>query len=209
MEAFVHVLIPDDPVLASNFVSLEQPLLHSLYYYYRTELTAPQVKTVEEAYERWGELQQMLPKRFQTMEPDAVAGDDDGYVLEGVAGQRLTRLYVVDVGNRAGDLEACYVMLRRAQLDGWRVPLGDVLREINDGIDYVDVYRRVMRVLSLSSPPGLLRAVRRVAPYGPATALALDAEQEREYSGHCDKIIRILSANDSFAYAAHRGLYAM
>ncbi|QTE01452.1 hypothetical protein [Streptomyces cyanogenus] len=205
----MHILIPDDPVLASNFISLERPLLYSLYYYYPTELTSSQARTVEEAYKHWGELQQMLPGRFQTMEPDAVTGDDDGYVLESVAGQRLTRLYAVDVRNRVDHLEACYVMLRQAQLDGWRDPLADVLREINDGIDYISMYRRVLRVLSLSSPPELLRAVRRVTSHGPATTLALNAEQESEYSAHCDNIIRILSADDSFAYAAHRGLYAI
>ncbi|MFI0813581.1 hypothetical protein [Streptomyces echinatus] len=209
MEALVHVLIPDDPVLASSFLLLEEPLLYSLRYYYWTELTSRQQQTVGEAYESWGELQQVLPARFNPPVPDSEPVGGDDYVLEGIAGNRLTRLYAIDAGAHIGPLDACYLMLRRAQLDGWRDDLADVLREINKEVDCVDRLRRVLRVLRLVSPPHLLQAIRRVAPHGPVTALALNAGQEREHKGHCAKVIAILSADDSFAYDNHRELYML
>lgn len=208
----MHVLIPDDPVLAASFLAVEEPLLFSLHHWYRLELTASQAKTVRVAYDSWGELQQMLPVRFHTQAPDAEFGEEDGYVLEGVTGQRLTRLYAVDAGLRISHLEACYMMLRQSQLDSWRGPLdplADVVREIGDGIDLVGNFRRVLQVFCLPSPPQLLAAIRRVIPRGPVTAVALDAEQEREYRGHCEKVVKILSGGDSFAYATHRALYTM
>ncbi|MFF9091298.1 hypothetical protein ACF1BE_34055 [Streptomyces sp. NPDC014991] len=208
----MHVLVPDDPVMAAKFLSVEEPLLHSLHYYYRAELTDAQAATIRVAYDSWGELQQDLPARFRSHAPDAVTGEEDGYVLEGVAGQRLTRLCAIEAGQRVDHLEACYVMLRQAQLDSHRGPLSllaDVLLEINDGIDFVDRLRRVLQVLRLPSPPRLLAAIPRPAPRGPVTVVALNAEQEREYRGHCGKVIGILSGDDSFAFITHWALYRM
>ncbi|WP_158838744.1 hypothetical protein [Streptomyces sp. NRRL S-1022] len=162
------------------------------------------------AYESWGQLQQMLPSRFHAQSPDAEASEEDGYVLEGLAGQRLTRLYPVDAGLRISNLEICYMMLRQAQLDSWRGPLdplADVLREIDDGIDLIGHFRRVLQVLRLPSPPQLLAAFGRGAPRGPVTVVSLDAEQEREYRDHCETVVGILSGDDTFAYATHRALY--
>ncbi|MFI2765667.1 hypothetical protein ACH5A3_43905 [Streptomyces echinatus] len=208
----MHVLIPDDPVLAASFLSLEQPLLFSLHYYYRAELTNAQATTVGMAYKSWGELQQMLPGRFRGLPTDVWGSEEESYILEGVGRQRLTHLHAVDAGLRVSHLEACYMMLRRAQLDslhGPLEPLADILVEIDEGIDLVDRYRRVLQILYLPSPPQLLAAIRRVTPRGPVTAVALNAEQEREYRSHCEKVIEILSGDDSFAYATHRALYAM
>jgi hypothetical protein len=206
----VHILIPDDPVLAAGFLLLEQPLLSSLRLRYRTVLTDSQAKIIEVAHKSWGELQRMLPRGFHAHPPETGASEPEGCVLETLGGQRLTTLYAVDPGQRVGHLEVCYMMLRQAQIDGWPGPLDvldDVLREIGDGVDLVDRYGRVLQVLRLPSPPRLLAAVRQATPPGPATPVTLSAEQEREYRGHCEKIIGILSGDDGFAYAAHRALY--
>ncbi|GGW13219.1 hypothetical protein GCM10018980_71340 [Streptomyces capoamus] len=208
----MHVLIPDDPVLAASFLVLEQPLFHSLHYLYRMELTASQANTIGVAYESWGQLQQMLPSRFHAQTPDAQASEEGGYVLEDSTGQRLTTLHLVDAGRRISDLETCYMMLRQAQLDSVRGPLdplADVLREIDDGINLVGHFRRVLQVLRLPSPPQLLAAVRRVAPRGPATPVTLNPEQEREYRDYCEAVVGIFSGNDIFAYTTHRALYSM
>lgn len=207
----MHVLILDDPVLAANFISLEQPLLYSLHYYYRTELTAAQARVVDVAYESWGKLQQMLPLRFRTPGSDADISEEDGYVLENAAGQLLNPLHVIDAGQCVDHLRACYLMLRQAQLDGLRDPLADVLRQISDGNDDIgltDCFRRVLQVLYLPSPPHLLAAVRRVEPNG-STALSLNGEQEREYRVFLETVVGILSGDDLFAHATHRALYAV
>ncbi|UFR07142.1 hypothetical protein KBP30_41100 [Streptomyces sp. Go40/10] len=209
------LLIPDDPVFKSCFIPLEQPLFYSLQYWYTTELTDSQMATVRDAYDSWGEIEQMLPPRFRAQAPEA-DGEDDDYVLEGVAGQRLTRLYAVEAGDRVGRLEACYTMLRQAQLDRWPHPLADILREINalgsspdrtDGVDLVDSLRRVLRVLSLQAPPHLLASIRQAAPSGPVKTIALNAEQEQEYRVYCEKVVHVLSAGDRFTYTTHRLLY--
>ncbi|MEU3862828.1 hypothetical protein AB0F03_36980 [Streptomyces sp. NPDC028722] len=208
----MHVLVPDDPVMAVNFLSVEEPLLHSLHYYYGTELTDAQAATIRVAYDSWGELQQELPARFRSHAPDVVTDEEVGYVLEGVAGQRLTRLCAIDVGQRVDHLEACYIMLRQAQLDSRRgalALLADVLLEINDGIDFVDRLRRVLQVLRLPPPPRLLAAIPLPAPCGPVTVVPLNAEQEGEYRGYCGKVIGILSGDDGFAFVTHWALYAM
>ncbi|MEU0256638.1 hypothetical protein ABZ299_30125 [Streptomyces sp. NPDC006184] len=208
----MHVLVPDDPVMAVNFLSVEEPLLHSLHYYYRAELTDAQAAIIRVAYDSWGELQQELPARFRSHAPDAVTDEEDGYVLEGVAGQRLTRLCAIDAGQRVHHLEACYRMLRQAQLDrhhGALALLADVLLEINSGIDFVDRLRRVLQVLRLPSPPRILAAIPPPAHRESVTVVALNTEEEREYRGHCGKVIGILSGDDGFAFVTHWALYAM
>ncbi|POX58820.1 hypothetical protein C3492_35375 [Streptomyces sp. Ru62] len=210
-------LIPDDPVFKSCFIPLEQPLFYSLQYWYTTELTDSQMRTVRDAYDSWGEIEQMLPLRFRAHVPEAAFEEED-YVLEGVAGQRLTRLYAVEAGDRVRRLEACYTMLRQAQLDGWSNPLADILREINEsgsgpdggeGVDLVDCLRRVLRVLSLQAPPHLLAGIRQAAPAGPVKMMALNAQQEQEYWAYCEKVVHALSAGDRFTYTTHRSLYAV
>ncbi|MEU6318215.1 hypothetical protein [Streptomyces sp. NPDC047009] len=108
-------------------------------------------------------------------------------------------------------------MLRRAQLDAWGDPLTSVLGEINSGgdvdgggdVDLVDRLRRVLQVFCLPSPPQLLPGIRRAMLEGPETSLTLNAEQERAYRDHCEKVVQFLSAGDRFTYVTHRALYAM
>ncbi len=211
------LLIPDDPVFTSHFVPLEQPLFYSLQYLYTTELTGSQLRTVRDAYDSWGEIEQMLPLRFRAQVPEADREDDD-YVLEDVTGRRLTRLYALEAGDRVPRLEACYSMLRQAQLDGWSNPLSGILRDINDtvsgpdrgdGVDLVDRLRRVLRVLSLQAPPHLLAGIRQAASAGLVKAMALNAQQEKEYWAYCEKVVHALSAGDRFTYTTHRLLYAV
>ncbi|MFF8731760.1 hypothetical protein ACF073_35555 [Streptomyces sp. NPDC015171] len=46
-------------------------------------------------------------------------------------------------------------------------------------------------------------------PGGTSTAVTLDADQEEQYLGHREKVIRIISGDDEFSYAMHQALYAM
>ncbi|GHB16876.1 hypothetical protein GCM10010392_51750 [Streptomyces clavifer] len=208
----MHVLVPEDPVFMTRFLAMEDPLLHSLYYFYLRDLPPGHAETIRTAYEGWADIQYRMPPCLHWQEMAVRRAprprDREGYTLLGRGGAPLTCLHAVEMNAESiAVLKACHALLVEAESDGVG-PLARALGEIAEhGRNTVDDFRRVVDVLQLQAPPRLLGSLRRAAPAGRATAISLDGTQQEEYETFCDRIVRTLSAGDRFTYAMHRALY--
>ncbi|MGW4230091.1 hypothetical protein ACWEF9_12530 [Streptomyces sp. NPDC004980] len=208
----MHVLVPEDPVFMTRFLAMEEPLLHSLYYFYLRDLPPGQAKIIRDAYEGWGDIQSRMPPRLHWQETAVRRArqrrDPEGYTLRGRGGAPLTCLHVVGMSAESiSGLRACHGLLAEAESEAVG-PLARALGEIAEhGQNVVDNFRRVLDILQIQAPPRLLGSLRQAAPTGPVTAISLDGTQEEEYETFCDRMVRTLSAGDRFTYAMHRALY--
>lgn len=209
----MRFLVPDDPVFLGMFIGIEQPLLYSLYHFYRNDLSDGQDMMIRTAYDKWGEIHQCFPPllQWQDLVP-AVRGQGDrkGYALHDLRGRQLTCLYSVDIpAEHLHTLRACHTMLARAERETG--PLTEALDELAEETStrcLVGNFGRVLDVMELKTPPGLLKTIGRGAPSGPVLAITLDAAQEAEYQDFCGRVVHALSAGDRFTYTSHRALYS-
>lgn len=208
----MHVLVPEDPVFMTRFLAMEEPLLHSLYYFYLRDLPPRQAETIRTAYESWGDIQSRMPPSLHWQKPAAHKArqrqDAQGYTLRGTGGAPLTCLHAVGMSAESiSGLKACHGLLTEAVSDVVG-PLARALGEIADhGQNVVDNFRRVVDILQLQAPPRLLESLRQAVPTGPVAAISLDGAQEAEYETFCEQMVRTLSAGDRFTYTMHRALY--
>ncbi|MFF8366681.1 hypothetical protein ACF05F_32315 [Rhodococcus erythropolis] len=208
----MHILVPDDPVFISKFTAIEEPLLHSLYYFYLSDLDTNQAKLIRTAYDSWGQIQQRLPVPLQWQGTSAAGNWQEhaaeGYVLRDVTGTELPSLYAMDVPlGHLHALKACHGLLADAEKSTYG-PLAQALHELADqGWGSVDDFRRCLEVMGLKAPQRLLSVLRRASPAGPVTALTLDESLRADYRDFCNRIVCALSAGDRFSYTSHRALY--
>lgn len=194
-----HILVPEDPVFASTFRSVEEPLLHSLHFWYRGEISGHQIDAVDTAYSSYGAILRSFPARLRRLIWECHSGQSDHENHEdpdGSGDPPLPRLH--PVGIRRADLDSldrCCRMLRQARQEGSANPLGEILEEVGEGIDLVDTFTRVLRVLELPAPRGLL-----------ADSLG-GRTNRREHVLYCAEVIRALSGGDEFQSLAHQALY--
>ncbi|UQA91245.1 hypothetical protein [Streptomyces halobius] len=210
----MHVLLPNDPVWAVKFFQMEEPLLHSLSYFYIHDLPPDEASCVRTAYASWARINVQLPSVFRDWASSAevVPGiaADTSYKLHAPQGRRLTEMYAVDV--EEGDLQelaAFHALLRRAEMGG----TGTLARSIEDiaqdsGHRSITAdFGRVLAVLQLKADPTLLNPLCHTDVGAPREVIALNDVQEVRYRSHCDSIIRILSNGDPWLSTTHRHLY--
>lgn len=190
----MYILVPDDPVFFARFQSLEEPLLRRLHQLHVEGLESDDERIVSDAYDSWVRVLLKLPLwpqgHTEAVSPGSAVPERLRYALYGVRGGQLTSLWPIDVHPAdLGQLAACVALF----LDGDQA--------------LMDAFRRVMEVLSLSPPQGLLGALRDAVAQGPVVSVALSAEQETEYRRFCEEIVSILSSGDTFAFRSHRAMY--
>lgn len=207
----MYALVPDDAVFFAKFQSLEEPLLRHLYRLHSAGLESDDERVVSDAYDNWVQVLLKLPlwSRWHSEEASAdPAPAEQRYILHSVGGDQLTSLYpieltAVDLGHLAAGLDL-FVEADRV----WRPVPEQACAEPPDREEILtDVFRRVMDVLLLPPPQGLLGTLRHIVPQGPAVSVTLPAEQEAEYRRYCEEIVTILSSGDTFALCSHRAMY--
>ncbi|MFF4354431.1 hypothetical protein [Streptomyces sp. NPDC001530] len=199
----MYVLVPDDPVFYAKFQSLEEPLLRHLYRLHHSGADSDDERVISDAYDSWVQVLLKLPlwARWHTEDAPAVPAPAEPppprYTLYSMRGDQLTSLYPIEVtAVDLGHLTACLDLFAGT---GPEPPYGE------ERVD--DVFRRVMDVLLLPPPPGLLNILRFVGSQGIALSVTLPTEHEREYQRFCEEIVTILSSGDTFAYRSHRAMY--
>ncbi|MEU6290954.1 hypothetical protein [Streptomyces sp. NPDC046988] len=224
----MYVLVPDDPVFFAKFQSLEEPLLRRLYQLHSAGLDCADGRIISDAYDSWVQVLLKLPLWSDWHAAGGPVGpepdDGAGYVLLSERGDPLTSLYPIEVtAADLGHLTACLELFAghdraRLALPGgprseWAGGWGDAPAGQRSGPperegQLTDVFRRVMEVLLLPPPQGLLAPLmRQLVLREAAVAVILRHEQETEYRRYCEDIVTILSAGDNFAYRSHRALY--
>ncbi|MER7930581.1 hypothetical protein ABTY96_47005 [Streptomyces sp. NPDC096057] len=207
----MYVLVPDDPVFFAKFQSLEEPLLRHLYQLHSEGLESDDERIISDAYDSWVQVLLKLPlwSRWHTPDtPADISDDEPRYTLHNAAGDQLTSLYPTELAAAdLGHLTACldlFVEAGREQRRGAKQAAG----EPPEGERALtDVLRRVMEVLLLPCPEGLLHTLRRAVPPESAASVTLPVEQEAEYREFCEEIVTILSSGDPFAFRSHRAMY--
>ncbi|MEU6341742.1 hypothetical protein ABZ883_12440 [Streptomyces sp. NPDC046977] len=192
-----YILVPEDPVFASKFRTVEEPLLYSLHFWYRGEIPAHQSDVVDTAYSSYGEVLRSFPARLRRLIWECTSGQSDRDSPGESADPPLPRLHPVAV--RQSDLDSldrCCRMLRTAHREGPTNPLGEILDELGEGIDLADTFSRVLQVLRLPAPQGLI-----------ARSLGSRTPHREEHVQYCSEMIRALSDGDEFQQLAHRALY--
>jgi len=208
----MYVLIPDDPVFFAKFQSLEEPLLRHLYQLHSTGLEPDDERIVSDAYDSWVQVLLKLPLWSQWHAGDTSADPPSAerprYVLHSARGDQLTSLYPIELtAADLGHLMACLDLFVEAEGARRAVP-GQMYAEPPDPEEgLTEVFRRVMDVLLLPPPQGLLGALRYGVPEGPLVSVTLRDEQEAEYRHFCEEIVTILSAGDPFVFRSHRAMY--
>ncbi|PWI15300.1 hypothetical protein DI272_14840 [Streptomyces sp. Act143] len=205
----MYVLVPDDPVFYAKFQSLEEPLLRHLYRLHHTGAESDDERIISDAYDSWVQVLLKLPlwARWHTEDVPAVAAAAEPppprYTLHSMRGDQLTSLYPIEVtAVDLGHLTACLDLFAGidASAGAGSGPTGGEER-------LADVFRRVMDVLLLPPPSGLLNILRFVVAQGVAVRVTLPTEREQEYQRFCEDIVTILSSGDAFAYRSHRAMY--
>ncbi|WLW58736.1 hypothetical protein [Streptomyces sp. YU58] len=196
------MLVPDDPVFYAKFQSLEEPLLRHLYRLHHGGTDPDDEQVISDAYDSWVQVLLKLPlwARWHTEDAPVVpapAEPPPRYTLYSVRGEQLTSLYPIEVtAADLGHLTACLDLFV------------DTHAEPPDGEERLtDVFRRVMEVLLLSPPPGLLNLLRCVVASGGAVSVTLPTEHESAYRRFCEEVVTILSSGDTFAFSSHRAMY--
>jgi len=198
----LYVLVPDDPVFYAKFQSLEEPLLRHLYRLHHAGADSDDERVIADAYDSWVQVLLKLPlwARWHTEDAPAVPAAEEPpprYTLYSLCGDELTSVYPIEVSAAdLGHLTACLDLFAGA---GTEPPDGEER--------LADVFRRVMEVLLLPPPSGLLNILRFVGEQGSAVSVTLPAEHEQEYQRFCEKVVTILSSGDTFAYRSHRAMY--
>ncbi|RPK69964.1 hypothetical protein EES45_36200 [Streptomyces sp. ADI97-07] len=210
----MQILMPEDPVFMTRFLEMEEPLLHSLYYFHLDHLPQDQAETIRRAYECWGDIQAAMPKflSWHTQSAFELAvprRESEGYRLHSPDGEQLISLYAVEVSiETITCLTACLTLLEKAEseLGG---PLAGAIEEIREPRerDLVDNFRRVLQALQIPAPPALLASLLHAAPAGPVREVSLDGAQHAEYVTYRDHVCYALSTGDWFMYTMHRSLY--
>ncbi|MFF4353664.1 hypothetical protein [Streptomyces sp. NPDC001530] len=209
----MYALVPDDPVFFAKFQSLEEPLLRQLHRLHSAGLESDDEQVILDAYDSWVQVLLKLPLWSQWHIEDASAGpapaERPQYTLYSVRGDQLTSLYPIELtAVDLGHLTACLDLFGEADDNARSAVLGQVCAEPPDREESLtNVFRRVMEVLLLPPPQGLLGTLRHVVPQGPVVSVTLPAEQEAEYRHFCEEIVTILSSGDTFAYRSHRAMY--
>ena len=139
--------------------------------------------------------------RWHTEDAPAVAAPAEPppprYTLHRMCGDQLTSLYPIEVtAVDLGQLMACLDLFAGA---------GSEPPDAEERL--ADVFRRVMEVLLLPPPSGLLNILRNVGEQASAVSVTLPAEHEQEYQRFCEEVVTILSSGDTFAYRSHRAMY--
>ncbi|GGM26011.1 hypothetical protein GCM10010129_83080 [Streptomyces fumigatiscleroticus] len=212
----MYILIPDDAVFFAKFQSLEEPLLRHLHRLHSAGLDSDDERIISDAYDSWVQVLLKLPLWSEwhtaSKSADHVRGERAGYVLYSPRGDQLTSLYPIEVtAADLGHLTACLDLFaghdqaRRAIPHQERAE-GSADQPRRQGA-LTDVFRRVMEVLLLPPPQGLLTTLRHVVLGETVLSVTLPAEQETEYQRFCEDIVTILSAGDTFAYRSHRAMY--
>ncbi|MFD3452008.1 hypothetical protein ACFWVC_07475 [Streptomyces sp. NPDC058691] len=187
-------------MFASKFRTVEDPLLHSLHYWYRLEIPLGQIHVVDAAYSSYGRILRSFPPRLRHLIWECRSSHS--------ADPPLPYLHPVDISQVDLDaLDRCCRMLRNAHTRGPAHPLGGILEEIGGGIDLADGFSRVLRVLRLTAPPALLATSLGAASRGAESPVALDRTTRREHLLYCTEVIRELSDGDEFQHLAHQALY--
>ncbi|MGW1530464.1 hypothetical protein [Streptomyces sp. NPDC002159] len=200
-----YILLPEDPVFASKFHILEEPLLHSLHYLYRLEIPSGQAGIVDAAYSSYGKVLRSFPAPLRRLIGSGHAGEDENRSSGGLPYSAFPRFYPVSIPSEELDaLGRCSRMLQDARPGD---ALGEILDELGGPIDLADVFTRVVRMLELKVPAGLVRAFRTAASSGPEEIAILDRASKRELAPHLAEVIRTLSDGDEFEYLAHQALY--
>ncbi|MFF4836401.1 hypothetical protein [Streptomyces sp. NPDC001315] len=208
----MYVLIPDDPVFFAKFQSLEEPLLRHLYQLHSTGPESDAERIISDAYDSWVQVLLKLPlwPQWRTGDTsfDRPSAERPRYALYSARGDQLTSLYPIEpTAADLGHLMACLDLFDEADR-AWRAAPGRTRAEPPDRQEGVtEVFRRVMDVLLLPPPQGLLDALRHVVPEGPVVSVTLPDEQEAEYRRFCEEIVTILSAGDPFVFHSHRAMY--
>ncbi|WEP00605.1 hypothetical protein A6P39_043540 (plasmid) [Streptomyces sp. FXJ1.172] len=207
----MYVLVPDDPVFFSKFQSLEEPLLRHLYRLHSEGLGSDDERIISDAYDSWVQVLLKLPlwSWWHTGETSAdLSADRPRYALYNARGDQLTSLYPTELAAAdLGHLTACldlFVEAGRVRRGG-RERMCAKPSQGEQGL--IDVFRRVMDVLLLPPPEGLLDTLRHVVPQEVAVSVTLPEEREAEYWEFCEEIVTILSSGDSFAFRSHRAMY--
>ncbi|WEH38419.1 hypothetical protein [Streptomyces sp. AM 2-1-1] len=207
------ILVPEEPVFITRFLGIEEPLLHSLYYFYLRDLSPDEAEVILRAYESWGEIQKRIPAplRWQTLSASVQAPprqEPEGYRLHSPTGKRLVSLHAVEVsGEQICWLEACHRLLEEAEKARFGA-LAGALGEIREhGTNLVENFRRALNVLRIHAPPKLLASLKQAAPHGPFLDISLDGDQQAEYATYRDQVVFVLSSGDWFASTMHRALY--
>ncbi|MFF3503266.1 hypothetical protein [Streptomyces sp. NPDC003247] len=208
----MYVLVPDDPVFFARFQSLEEPLLRRLHRLHVAGRESDDERVICDAYDSWVQILLQLPLwcRWHGTDPSAAprTAELPRYVLYDTRGHRLTSLHPVELtAADLGHLTACLDLFVEAERA--RRPGADRDDGLTDGLTdvFTDVFRRVMEVLLLPPPDGLLGTLRDVASRAAVVAVTLPEEQETEYRRFCEEIVTILSSGDTFAYRQHRAMY--
>ncbi len=206
----MYALVPDDPVFFAKFQSLEEPLLRHLYRLQSAGRESDDERVVSDAYDSWVQVLLKLPlwSRWHSEEASVDAAPAERYILHSVCGDQLTSLYPIELtAVDLGHLAACLDLFVEAD-SGWRpVPEQECAEPPDREVSLTDAFRRVMEVLLLPPPQGLLGILRPVVPQGSVVSVTLPAEQEAEYRRFCEEIVTILSSGDTFALLSHRAMY--
>ncbi|MGW1623842.1 hypothetical protein [Streptomyces sp. NPDC002172] len=207
----MYVLIPDDPVFFAKFQSLEEPLLRHLYRLHNEGSGSGGTRIVSDAYDSWVQVLLKLPvwSRWHTGETSAEpSAEQPRYTLHSARGDQLTSLYPTEVAAAyLGHLTACldlFAETGRTRRAG-RNRTGAKPQEAEQG--FVDVFRRVLDVLLLPPPQGLLDTLRHAVCREPVVSVTLPEEQEAEHREFCEQTVTFLSSGDTFAFRSHRAMY--
>ncbi|CCK24610.1 hypothetical protein BN159_0231 [Streptomyces davaonensis JCM 4913] len=205
----MRVLVPDDPVFFAKFQSLEQPLLRHLHRLHSEGGDSDDERIVSDAYDSWVRVLLKLPLwHSDDVSADSAVPEWRRCALYSARGEQLTSLCPIDL-NAAdlGQLAACLALFADGERAWGAIP-GQAQAEPADREEHLtDAFRRVMEVLSLSPPQGLLGSLRHAVLRGPVVRVTLSPEQEREYRCFCQEIVTILSSGDAFALRSHRAMY--
>ncbi|MFF4795251.1 hypothetical protein ACFY2M_37230 [Streptomyces sp. NPDC001276] len=208
----MYVLVPDDPVFFAKFQSLEEPLLRHLYQLHSSGSESDDERIISDAYDSWVQVLLKLPLWSQwhtgDTSADSASADRPRYALYSARGDQLTSLYPIELtAAELGHLMACLDLFVGSD-PAWHAVPGQMCAEPPDREEgLTEVFRRVMDVLLLPPPQGLLGALRRIVPEGSVVSVTLPDEQEAEYRRFCEEIVTILSAGDPFAFRSHRAMY--
>ncbi|MEV7080907.1 hypothetical protein AB0N88_20605 [Streptomyces sp. NPDC093516] len=215
----MHVLVPDDPVFFAQFQSLEEPLLRHLYRLHGAGTESDDERLIANAYDSWVQVLLKLPlwshwHSSDETEPDgsssadAESADCCRYALYSACGQQLTSLYPVEVAaSDLGNLTACLDLFAEADHARRTLPHQPYNAPPAREEDLTPVLRRVLKVLLLPAPDGLLGVLRHVESQGRAFSVTLAGARETEYRRFCEDVVAILSSGDTFAYRHHRAMY--
>ncbi|MEU3410293.1 hypothetical protein ABZ760_03290 [Streptomyces sp. NPDC006658] len=208
----MDILVPDDPVFFAKYQSIEEPLLRRLHRLSGARTDSHDTRVISDAYDSWVHVLVKLPAwphwRDDDLSGSSKEGEPTGYILYDSHGRQLTSLYPLWMAEAdLGRLAACYDLFVEAAKGRYTGSAPATFDPPEQACGFVDVFRRVMEVLLMPAPRGLMRLLQEVRPQGPVRMVTLTPVQEAEYQRFCEEIVTVLSAGDIFAYRSHRAMY--